>query len=46
MSDLAERQAALADFLTDILLVGLHAKPLPSQLPLSSAVEQALSTLR
>ena len=45
MSDPAEQQAAIADFLTEMLLLGLHPKPVPPQPPLSDAAKQALEWL-
>ena len=45
MPDAAEQQAAIADFLTEMLLLGLHPEPLPPQPPLSADAEQALERL-
>jgi hypothetical protein len=45
MPDPAETQAALADFLTEMLLLGLHPEPMPPQPPLPADVAQALEKM-
>ena len=43
--DPAARQAAIADFLTEMLLLGLHPEPLPPQPALTDDARQALERL-
>ena len=45
MPDPAEQQVAIADFLTEMLLLGLHTEPLPPQLALLNNAKQALTRL-
>ena len=45
MADPAAQQAALADFLTEMLLLGLDPEPVPSQPPLPDDATQALERL-
>ena len=45
MSDPAEQQAAIADFLTEMLLLGLHPEPVSPQPPLPDDAKQALERL-
>ena len=45
MSDPAAQQAALADFLTEMLLLGLHPEPTPPQPALPDDAKQALERL-
>ena len=45
MANHAEQQAALADFLTEMLLLGLHPELTPPQPPLPDDAKQALERL-